>query len=169
MNATSVVMREWRRAQTAQAARANQAEALRQERDAAQLDATQARERAAELAGELAQAGVHIGQRLQVVHGEADVRDADGRVFDEARRAAAGTLEAGVMHQHDEAGFGQTLGIDVAGSLLFATADWVCADDSGILLAFVKAGRQVDVGRSFPAQVLVGDGLDVVHGWLLVW
>jgi len=60
MNATSVVMREWRRAQTAQAARANQAEALRQERDAAQLDATQARERAAELAGELAQARAEV-------------------------------------------------------------------------------------------------------------
>lgn len=115
MNATSVVMREWRRAQTAQAApatvlpealqqastaalaslwnqapalaneslrsaqaswdaergelagqaaRANQAGALRQERDAAQLDATQARERAAELAGELAQADTQNAELL---------------------------------------------------------------------------------------------------------
>lgn len=47
-----------------QAARANQAEALRQERDAAQLDATQARERAAELAGELAQADTQNAELL---------------------------------------------------------------------------------------------------------
>lgn len=47
-----------------QAARANQAGALRQERDAAQLDATQARERAAELAGELAQADTQNAELL---------------------------------------------------------------------------------------------------------
>lgn len=103
-----------------------------------------------------------VGRGDQIIDGETNVGDPDGRIFDKTRRSAACALEAGVESEDDEPFLGKRGPIDVAGGLLLATAYGMGAYDGGVFPLFIEVWRQMDVRRGIPSQVLVGDVSDVL-------
>src|SRR6516225_10226011 len=98
---------------------------------------------------------IDIRERHQIVHDMAKILDGKRRVLDEARLAAAGSLEAAVEGDNDEAFLGQGRPVDITGGLLLAATDGMGADDRRVFALFIKTWRDVQISGDFPVHVLV--------------
>jgi len=99
----------------------------------------------------------------EIVRDLVEILYAQNRVFDAAWFTAAIALKARIECNDDKPLFRERFAVHVARGLLFATSNWVGADNRWILFLLIEIWRKVDIGGNVLIPVIDFHVLDVLR------